>query len=435
MARVEAWDSRALTMPICVDIWPGSSLDLYGSDLWRVPGVVPNILTFWSTVDGSATPIPERARATVQIVEATRDRMKLDNFRWWWWPERFGESVNGLGANLFGHVADRLDNGMKCLFTEIGQLEYRIRARDFADALSPLLKAAGLPWPDGICADYEGGVAVPVHDPASQVATWHDMLMADPRARSELIDGHQTYEQWSTKNLPGGVWPWEYDDGARDLTWVYTALRHSIIDNAMDNVLYQPFRAKNPNMLCGNWAIFAATPDRHVHNWRFKESPLGIGPTLKANFQMAPVYGNDTRDTKDMPLGHGYDTFGDQCGIFLPSPMPVLAAHVKDDLARAIHLGRVRYFLEGMARANPAKVGLCTAWNAPGIWQGPDVSSDPRKFPAWYQGATLDYGAHPEVPRAIRQMCIDHKAKCWNIFAQDATRTGLDAMAKGLAGA
>lgn len=209
-----------------------------------------------------------------------------------------------------------------------------------------------------------------------------------------------------------------------------TCIRHATMDAALGAALYLPARKVWPQTLCGNWATFGSTDEHRVHNWRPRESPVGLGPQLRCDIQMAPVYGNTIRDTLDMPSGEGWDTFTDQLTRYKVNPADFGGDN--DAIARAIHLGKCKDFIAGMNGAKPGTAGLCLTWVGDGVWMGKETYSDPRFFPAWYRGAALDYNAHPELVRAIFDEARVGKVKVVNIFAQDATRDGLDKMAKVL---
>ena len=412
----------------------------YSSQLFSLPYVVPYIEAFFSYGNADGQTPQGRARATADRIISVRDTMAYFHpgvpFRWAYWPHRFGsDGFIGADDNLFYHRNDRLSNGVSSVFTASGRALFRSQSQAFFSALKPMLDAAGISDPIFLDADYEGGTRGPVAtDNWSESRQWHGIIMSDPRSKTELIDGVQTYEQFVSNLIDrdghpaptSDLYTHIYDSSERgcQLACVYSSFHASIVDFGLWDTLYQPAKEIWPKVLCGNWNVTSSTPQKLVHGYRFKESPV-YTPHFRG-MQIASLYGNPTTDANWWPTGLGFNSFNEQ---LLRFGIDKSAYTDKNELSRKIHASYADYFISGMRSAKPAgDIGISFSWSGPGSWYGVNTFSDASIFPSDYIGATLDYKSHPEVWDEIAASCKRNNVKVIEIFAQNTNKAACDDM-------
>lgn len=424
-------------MPIVgIQIWNNVPVDLIASKVFELPFVIPYIEIFFSYSNGDGRSMLDRAKDVVQSVKDVHIKFVATHpntpFRWGWWPHRYGEGIDSPDTNLFTHKDDKLVTGEHAIFTAKGRAFYKAKTREFMSYLAPMLAAANLPPPIFVDPDYEGGAWLAGAD-WTKKHEWHTWLKSDPRSQTELIDGYHTYSQLSKnlKDMNGNVIPESelyshpYDSSKWNLSCVYSTYNAAIVDWALHDALYSVVKEYWPDCICGNWGTFGATPEKLVHNYRFKESPVQVGSGFHGDIQIATLYGNYTTDTLNQPLGLGYNTFYEQLQRF---GIDQTKYPNKNDLARKIHVENMRYYVEGMKAANSKKLGFSMTWRGAGIWTGKDVYTSPQHYPSSYIGAELDYNASPNMIKEIFDIFKDNNVKIVEIFAQGATKAGLDKM-------
>lgn len=430
------------TVWVGIQMW-GNPSDAYSSPLFSLPTVIPYIEAFFSFGDGDGQTILQRATGAAQRIINVRDVIANyhpgKEFNWAYWPHRYGyDGITGKDDKLFYHKDDKLSNGWSSVFTAKGRSLFRSKTKEFFGYLKTQLDAAGIPAPIFIDADYEAGAAAPVWatDEWNSSSLWHSIIMADPRSRTELIDGHRTYAEIanSLKDLAGDpipvdeLYPHVYDSSEKGhrRACLYSSMATSILDFGLDYCLYQPAKEVWPTTRCGNWGTFISTREKLVHGYRFKETPVDAAPNFRG-MPIAMLYGNSTMDAIWQPTGAGYNTFAEQ--LFRFGIDKSLYANDKDALARKIHTSYVDYFVSGMHSARPdLDKAISLSWCGAGSWTGAEFYSDASKFPADYIGAKLDYKAHPEVWDDIIASCRANRVKVIEIFAQGTTLAGFNDM-------
>jgi len=413
----------------------------FSSQLFSLPYVIPYIECFFSYGDGEGRSMEERAKALRDRVVETRELLRQYHptvpFNWGWWPHRYaGDGFTGPDDKLFFHKDDRLASGSNVVFTAKGRELFKAKTREFFRYLKPLLDAEGIPDPIFLDADYEGGCGTVVATKDwADCGRWHQMIMADPRATTELIDGVQTYAQFihNLKDLDGNPVPenelfmfiYDSSEKGNKRTNVYSTLTSMVVDYGLWDCLYSTAKEIWPNVLTGNWGTTAATRNKLVNGWRFKESPIDAGANFKG-MQIATLYGNNTTDQLFWPVGLGFNTFNEQLFRF---GIDKTAFADKDALARKIHTSYFEYFTSGMNEACPrGKKAVSISWSGLGSWYGPNVFVDPNIFPPEYIGAVLDYKAHPEIFDEIFASCKRNNVSVIEVFAQDTHKNACDDM-------
>lgn len=413
----------------------------FSSQLFSLPYVIPYIECFFSYNDGEGRSMEDRAKGLRDRVVETRDLLRQYHptvpFNWGWWPHRYAQDgFVGRDDKLFYHKDDRLATGSNVVFTAHGRALFKAKTREFFGFLKPLLDAAGIPDPIFLDPDYEGGCGhVMATQDWGQSYQWHQLIMADPRATTELIDGVQTYAHFiqNLKDIDGNpvpeneLFPFIYDSSEKGnkRANVYSTLTSMIVDYGLWDCLYSPAQEIWPNVLCGNWMTTASTRNKLVNGYRFKESPIDAGANFKG-MQIASVYGNSTTDQNWWPVGLGFNTFNEQLFRF---GIDKTAFTDKDALARKINTSYFEYFTSGMNEACPnGKKAISIAWAGAGSWQGAQVFTDPNLFPPEYIGAVLDYKAHPEMFDEIFASCRRNKVSVMEIFAENTNKSACDDM-------
>jgi hypothetical protein len=463
---------------IGVQVWWGEQADIWQSNIWELPYVIPYIMAFFTWNHGN----PGGSPAEIQSMAAhTRDRIVYTrnkilqyhpnvDFKWAWWPIRYGgdgfikSGQPHFGRDsLFYHYADILNvpanystdgQGVSSVFTANGRAYYKAKTQEFLSYLKPLLDAEGIPAPIFVDPDYEGGAAAPVGFYNWQVfnyPAWHNVIKNDPRAGTELIDGTVTYNQWyqNLKDINGNpipenkfyppVYSWEEYPyvGA-----IYTNLNARITDYGLWDCLYSPCKAIWPNILAWNWQIYGSDARALTHGWRYRESPVGFGETLKADRHFPACYGIDFKDiyqysdgSPAAPTGLGYQTYPETLARFGINEASYTAnPTTKKELMKRIYVEQLHNQLRGAyLSSNGTKgIGLSFTWLSSSIYPGRQTATNiglnglERRWPTFMEGTSFDFVDSPEVFVEVLRLFRKYNIQHLEFYAQNATKTALD---------
>jgi hypothetical protein len=429
---------------IAIQYWSGDSHapDRHLSRVWDLPYVIPYIEAFISFSDGSW----QSPAGAAAVVAGIRDQFlaahpRLD-FQWAWWPHRYG--IDGLTNNrdrLVRGYADRISGDTTAwvsgLWTHTTVEAHRTFMQSWIDQFIIELRALGVPLWKYVNPDYEAGAelnnGVDLSNGSGIVTLAHTQLAADPRAATELFDGTMTYNTWiaSLRDLDGVAVPtnelfWHvYDSTYWKRACLFASLSTRVTDWALDRSFYSLCRERNPKGLCGNWNLAGSSRQHPAGTARLRECAVDM-EHFKGDFMMPANYGGGYFDVlADHPDGYGYDTFTQwalQLGINVSNITD------KNQLAEDMLVARYDYFLKSARESNPtAQIAFSTHWAGDGIWFGKSVYSDDRYVPAGFVGATIDFNKVQTAQRLFN-VFMANKLSFLEIFAQDATKAGLDLM-------
>lgn len=467
---------------IGIQIWAGGTDSLWQSNIWRLPYVIPYLEVFFSWNDG-ATGTSAELQGFANMVKNTvlQARTKIlqyhpnVEFKWAWWPHRYGGDgfiksgqPNFRRDRIFNHYADVLNVpsnystdgiGVSSVFTANGRANYKAKTREFLSYLKPLLDAEGLPGPVFVDADYEGGAAAPVAYQSGVFGNtqWHNVIKNDPRASTELIDGSITYNQWyqNLKDVNGNsipenkfyplVYNWEEYPYVGPM---YLNLNARIVDYGLWDCLYVPCKEVWPNILGWNWQIFGSTASNLANGWRYRESPVGFGSTLKADLHFPACYGIDMKDiyqwsdgNPSFPVGLGHQTYPETLSRFGITEAPYLVnPSTKKDLLKRIYVEQLNNQLRGpyLSSNGNKGVGISITWLSQNIYPGVQRATNAglngleRRWPTSMEGISFDFIDSPEVFVEVLRLFRKYNVQYVEVFAQNATKTALDQMHSAL---
>lgn len=467
---------------IGIQVWWGEPADIWQSNIWELPYVIPYIMAFftWNNGEpgGSPTELQGMAAHTRDRVVYTRNKIHQYHpnvdFKWAWWPIRYGGDgfiKNGqpnFGRDkLFYHYADVLNVpsnystdgiGVSSVFTANGRAYYKAKTREFLSYLKPLLDAEGIPAPIFVDPDYESGGGNPVafHSQNFNITQWHNVIKNDPRASSELIDGSVTYNQWyqNLKDINGNLipeskfYPPVYDWQEYPYVGpIYLNLGMRITDYGLWDCLYQPCKEIWPNTLGWNWQVYGSDSRAMAHSWRYRESPVGFGSTLKADLHFPACYGIDMKDIyiypwgDAIPIGLGYQTYPETIQRFGINEQSYLdSPSNKKDLLKRIYIEQFNNQLRGpyLASNGNKGVGISMTWLSGNIYPGTQYATNSgltqqaKRWPTYMDGYSFNFVDSPEVFVEILKLFRKYDVRYVEIFAQNPSKTAFDQMYNAL---
>lgn len=476
---IQVWNDINTTNP---NIWQ--------SNIWRLPYVIPYIEVFWSYNHG-AWGTGTRSQQLQQVAQRVRDRVLQIrnlilqyhpnvNFRWAWWPHRYASDsfVDGnhtvspyITTALFDHYNDRVtipgqSVPVSSVFSANGRAEFKSLTLEAVSYLKPLLVAEGIPDPVFVDPDYENGAPVPFRavynritrtsipesDAPYNLAQWHNWVKNDPRANTELIDGNVTYNQWAASLTDWNgdpfpesyLYPFVYDSSptaAARVGAIYSSLGSRIVDWGLHDALYTSCKQYFPNTVCGNWLTFASSRSTRSNGYRFRESPYNFGPNMKADFSMPALYGFGLNDNYEpwpgfqWPLNSGYDTFYEH--LYWHNIDESLYQNVPNgnvDLYKRLYCETANNILRGQKENAPNKIqALSIAWQSPNIYPfGNTINANPvggaRRWPQYMNNASWNFINSPEVFVELIKQVRKYNVRIIEVFAQNGNKTAMDQM-------
>lgn len=289
----------------------------------------------------------------------------------------YGYHDTNPNLRLFKHPADAvhsLTDGAG-LFNANGIASLKQYANSFFPALRAELDRRSLPNPIFIDPDNEMNTGIPLGNNLS-MAELDAAIRADPRSRSEKINGRQTYVQYLDayrdalgQPMTGLAHP--YDTSRPETANFYPSLAFDIKDYALNECLYKYVRKYMPGTKCGNWNVFCSSNTKPSFVVRPKEHPAAFNMQMRADLQIMQFYGLDwlhSRELEGLPGMKTYDT------LTRMYKLSANAAPVE------VFLANLAWNIDAAQRANPRKEFV--AWPAAqnGTWDASYIEGPSRSL-------------------------------------------------------
>ncbi len=287
----------------------------------------------------------------------------------------YGYHDSNPSLRLFMHPQDAvagLQNGFG-LFTANGVGSLKQYANVFFPAFRRELDRRGLPNPIFVDPDQEMNTGIPFGDNKS-MAELDDAIRADPRSRSEKINGRQTYIQYldayrDALGQPIGGLVHPYDTSRPETANFYPSLSFDIKDFALNECLYKYVRKYMPGTKCGNWNVFCSSNTKPSFVVRPKEHPASFNTQMRADLQIMQFYGLDWLHPRELDGFAGMKTYDTLTRMYKLSPQATPAD---------VFIANLAWNIDASQRANPHKEFV--AWPAAenGSW-GDEYIAGPAK--------------------------------------------------------